>query len=484
MFSAGPLPGTLKGMKTPWKTRLLPGVLVVVGAAALAFWLGLEAPNDLQARVPGLDRPAGGRSAEPARPLEGTLEQFDVEPVDLPGEWPVFRGPQLDGIAHDDVPLARAWPEGGPPVLWSIAVGEGHAGAAVLDGRVYVLDYDRENELDALRCSSLADGREIWRFSYPVVIKRNHGMSRTVPAVTNQFVVGLGPKCHVCCLDAKTGQAHWLIDLVREHGATVPPWYAGQCPLIEDGRAILAPGGDALLMAIDCASGEVVWKSPNPRAWNMTHSSITPMQFGDRRIYVYCGKGGVAGIDASDGALLWDTTDWKISIATCPSPVVLPEGRIFFSGGYNAGALMMQIELDGEELAARTLYRLGPKEFGSTQHTPVFYEGYLYGVRERDKELVCLDLDANEQWASGTQHRFGIGPYMVADGLIFVMDDAGKLTLAEATPKAFRPLAEADVLAGHDSWGPMAMVAGRLIVRDLTEMKCLDVTEGFQLAAP
>ena len=72
---------------------------------------------------------------------------------------------------------------------------------------------------------------------------------------------------------------YWLLDLVRQFGASVPQWYAGQCPLIDGGRAILAPGGpDALLMAVECATGRVVWKTPNPHGWTMTHSSIVPME--------------------------------------------------------------------------------------------------------------------------------------------------------------------------------------------------------------
>ena len=65
--------------------------------------------------------------------------------------------------------------------LWSLDVGDGYAGASVLNGRVYLMDYDRDKRQDASRCLSLADGREIWRFAYPVSVKRNHGMSQTVP---------------------------------------------------------------------------------------------------------------------------------------------------------------------------------------------------------------------------------------------------------------------------------------------------------------
>ncbi len=56
------------------------------------------------------------------------------------------------------------------------------------------------------------------------------------------------------------------------------------------------------------------------------------------------------------------------------------------------------------------------------------------------------------------------------------MNDTGLLTLASATPDGYKQLAQAQVLNGHDSWGPMAMAGGRLILRDLTTMVCLDVS--------
>ena len=456
----------------------LPAALVAVGIVLVAGWLSLGPIDNLQARLPGLDRPQGSgpNSATPAE-LQGKLTTGPGKPSSVSGQWPCFRGKKLDGICDDGVRLMRQWPAGGPKVLWSIELGEGYAGPAVWAGRVYLLDYDREASADVLRCLSLDDGKEIWAYRYPVVIKRNHGMSRTVPAIDGKYVVALGPKCHVTCLDAVTGQKAWMLDLVRQYGTAIPQWYAGQCPIIENGRAILAPGGSALLAAIDCASGQAVWRSPNPRAWKMTHVSITPMELAGRRMYVYCGKGGVAGVSADDGSILWETTDWKISIATCPSPVVLPEGKIFLCGGYNSGAVMLQVSESKGRFAAKTLFRLKPDQFGSTQHTPLFYRDHLFGVREKDKQFVCLDLAGREVWASGSKHRFGSGPYLIADGLIYVMDDSGTLTMAEATPAGYKQLAQAQVLDGHDSWGPMAMIHGRLLARDLTRMVCLDVAE-------
>jgi outer membrane protein assembly factor BamB len=37
-------------------------------------------------------------------------------------------------------------------------------------------------------------------------------------------------------------------------------------------------------------------------------------------------------------------------------------------------------------------------------------------------------------------------------------------------------LGEAQVLKGRESWGPMALVNGRLLVRDLTRLACLEVS--------
>jgi outer membrane protein assembly factor BamB len=327
-----------------------------------------------------------------------------------------------------------------------------------------------------VRCLSLADGQEIWRFHYPVAVKRNHGMSRTTPAATSNVVVTLGPKAHVACLDAASGELKWGLDLVREHGATVPPWYAGQCPLIDGDRLILAPGGPAaLLIALDLATGKVLWQTPNPKDWKMTHASIAVVEFAGRRQYVYPASHGVVGVDAGSGELLWDTGEWKISIATVPSPLPLDGGRIFLSGGYNAGALMLQLEEASGKLVARTVYRLAAETFGATQQTPVFREGFIYGVRP-DGRFTCLDpAEGRVVWTSDPGSNFGLGPFLLAGDLALLLNDSGRLSLAEATASRYAALAEARVLEGRESWGPMALVGGRLLARDLTRMVCLDV---------
>lgn len=459
----------------------MPIATVALAIALFVWWVGGLRAVDVPPRQPGQD-------GVPPAPVKSSVQRTPVtagkpiagpgQPGRLDGEWPGFRGTGRDAIVSDGVRLSRDWPAEGPPVLWSVDMGEGYAGAAVRQGCAYVLDYDEVSEADTLRCLSMDDGREVWRNGYPVPVTRNHGMSRTVPAVVDDHVITFGPRCHVACWSAQSGECLWLIDLVRDHDATEPQWYAGQCPLVDGDRVVLAPCGTALLMAVDHRTGDIIWESPNPRSWTMSHVSVMPMEYEGRQSYVYCGSGGVAAVAADDGRLLWDSTEWPVTFATCPSPLMLPGNRVFLCSGYgrSAGSLILKVQYGGNGFTAEVDSKLTPKQFNAEHHTPIFDGQHIYGVRKRGGgQLVCLDLRGNEIWSSG-KDRYGHGPYLLADDLILVMDDRGWLSMVEATPDGYRRLGRSEVFpSGHDAWGPMTLVGGRLIVRDMTRMACLDI---------
>jgi len=80
--------------------------------------------------------------------IEGEFMEFDGQPGETAGAWPHFRGTDFSNISNDSVALAESWEEGGPPLLWDkpIDLGEGHSGAVVWKGRLYVMDYDEEKQ--------------------------------------------------------------------------------------------------------------------------------------------------------------------------------------------------------------------------------------------------------------------------------------------------------------------------------------------------
>jgi len=505
----------MMGAMKPLSAGILSfGMTLALGAAGFVVWLSSSMAYELKPRLPGADRLTSQQVPEK---IGGKLTAFDGKPMpDARGSWPCFRGAPREGISDDLTALADSWPAEGPKVAWAMKVGEGHAGVAILQGRVFLHDYDADRRQEVIRCMSLADGRDIWQYAYKVPIKRNHGVSRTVPAVTDQYLLALGPKCHVTCLDSNTGQLQWAIDMVSEYGTKVPPWYAGQCPMIDDGNAILAPcgnvtdyvdsagrnakrGKDVLMTAIRCRPGpdgarQVAWEVPNTDGWQMTHSSIAVLELEDyTRMYVYCGSGGLVGVRAEDGKVLFKTTDWKIRIANVPTPVAIREdgklfGKLFLCGGYGAGSMILQVLKEGGAYVPKVLVRNPPAVFGSQQQTPIFYKNHLFGTRV-DEQFVCLSAQGQVVWTSGPDSKFGKegGSYVIASGAndtVFALDDDGVLTMFRATPESYQQLGRAKVLSGHHSWGPIALADGFLICRDLGSIVCLDLRAGKERQLP
>ncbi len=432
----------------------------------------VSSPTPTQGAAPAGSSPAATPSGSgPSTSVSSATAPTEKAPSAEKAIWPGFRGPGRMNISAEH--LCRSFPSQGPKKLWAISLGEGHAGAAVYKGRVFVLDYNVATRRDELKCLDLNTGRVLWTQGYSVDIKNNHGRSRTVPATDGKYVVSLGPMGHLMCCRADNGQLLWLKDLQREFGAVIPPWYNGQCPLLEDGKIIIATGGKALMAAFAAATGNVIWRTPNPQGWQMTHSSIMPVAFAGKRIYIYPASKGVIGVNARDGKLLWATTEWTVPTANIPTPVPIGEGKIFVCGGYNSGAAILQMGPEGESV--RVVKRIPPHIFQSHQQTPILYKGYLYAVRIPG-ELVCLDLEGNVRWTSGSTARFGLGPYVMAQGLLYVLSDRGELAIVEANPSSYKELARAKVLFGGDAWAPMAIADGKLICRDVQTMICLDMS--------
>lgn len=454
----------------------IPLCIAMIAGFGLAMLVQSEAPQVVDRRVPVERKIDAAALANAMAFKDGELKPGTGQPADSTALWPQFRGKNRDGIVKETVKLTRKWPDSGPIVLWQCKLAKGHASPVIQNGRMYLHDYDSDNEKDVVRCMSLENGKDIWSYHYPVTIKTSHGITRCMPAINEDYLVTFGPKCHVSCFNPETGERLWAKSLVLEYQSKVPTWYAGQCPIIENNRVILAPSGpDKLMVALDIATGEEVWSTPNPEGWDMTHCSIASMTVDGTPMYIYSGSGGVAGAHAETGELLWLTTDWKIKIAAIATPVPVGDGKVFLSAGYGVGSMMIQIKKDGGAFSVEEVFQLEDKEFGSAQHTPIFYKNCIFGVRPSE-EAVCLNLDGSLRWTSTMTHKFGIGPYLIADDILFLMDDHGHLTMAEASVDAFNILDRATVLEdSHDSWGPMILVDGKLIVRDLEQMACLDL---------
>jgi len=473
---------------------------IVIAFAALLFttlfsWWMFAVPsyNNVE-RIPGMD------NRPPIKPMSDSVDigryfdslgQFDEI---AEGSWPRFRGSDFDNISRDPTPIAESWDSTGPPLVWKTTLGEGYSGPVVLNGRVYLLDYNEKRKADMLRCFSLKTGTEIWRRWYNVDLKRNHGYSRTVPAVTDKYIVSIGPRSHVMCLDPVSGKLLWKIDLEKEYGIrtsekgrVTPDFYTGQCPLIDDDIAVLAPGVKALMIGVNCENGKVIWQTPNPDSLRMSHGSIIPMTFYGKRMYVYNAVGGVVGVSAEGedtGKLLWRTLDWSPA-TTAASPVYLGNNEIAVFGSYGAGGARIRIDQTQDGYTAvMTEQHKAPEGIASDQQTPIIINNYIWSVMPENagplkKQLVCFERSnlLKPVWSSGKENRYGrgLGPYIVSGNRMFLLDDDGNLYYFNIEKGSASLRQKMKVMDGIEAWGPMAIAGRYLLMRDARNLLCLDI---------
>jgi outer membrane protein assembly factor BamB len=469
-------------------SRVLAAIIIMLFASAFVWFVSTDPVGDIERRVPGMDDRPELISENDSVVIGEFYEAKDISTNLSGSNWPRFRGSDFDNISKDLTPIISDWPDEGPVISWQIKLGEGHAGPAIHNGRVYVLDYDEKIRADVLRCLSFETGEEIWKRWYNVAIKRNHGMSRTIPAVNDDFIITIGPRCHVMCVETSSGDLLWSLDLVRDYGAEIPQWYTAQCPLIDDNIAVIAVGGESLMMGVDCNTGEIKWETKNPDLWKMSHSSIVPATIHGQKTYIYMAVGGICGIAADGdnvGSVLWKTSDWSPAVVAT-SPIYLGNNQIAFTTGYGAGGGKIEIVKTGSDFEARIIETHTPKEgLASEQQTPILTGAYLWTINPKDagalrNQLTCYHISdlLNPVWASGKENRYGLGPYMLVGDKLFLVNDDAELfmfninTNSVSLLDSFNPFTE-----GIDAWGPLAFADGFLIMRDSHDMICLDLRQ-------
>jgi outer membrane protein assembly factor BamB len=461
-------------------------LLFLSAFASVFFWLFHNPVKDFRMSAPGMDnRPDSSALEQEIVKIGENFEKYLEFHSDFHGKWTRFRGQDFDNQNKENIKLIDKFPETGAKILWKHSLGEGHSAPVIYNGKVYILDYEESKKSDALRCFSLIDGKEIWKRSYKNHVKRNHGMSRTTPAITDSFIVTLGPKGHAMCSNLNTGKLLWGIDLVKEYKSEIPFWYTGQCPMIDENVAIFAPAGTSLLIGIDCKTGKVIWQTPNAENWKMSHSSIMPMTFNGKKMYVYAAIGGITGVSAEKenmGEILWTLKDFAPSVVA-PSPLILDNGKIFMTAGYGAGSILFQLKPKNNKFEVSILQQFKPKAgLASEQQTPLFYNGHIFGILPKDagelrnQFVCCKPTDVKKLlWTSGKEFRFGLGPYLIADDKFFILNDDGTLTIAKLSTNKFEVLDQLQVLEGHDAWAPLALADGKLVLRDSKTMICIDI---------
>jgi len=435
------------------------------------------------------------------------------------GDWPQYLGPNRDSTS-DQKGLLRSWPENGPEVLWTVAVGRGYGGPVVKNGKVYLLDRD-DKVGDNLRCLDLSNGEELWNFAYDAPGRVSFPGSRSVPAVDGNHVYSCGHNGDVYCTNIETHKPVWNKNVWTDFGGkpaggtsggfrsrgpgSFPIWAITQCPLVYEDLVIVASQApDAGVVAYDKLTGDVKWKTPNLVNESYASPTVVKIDGKDHIVMVISSTnpignrglpqtlGNVVGIEPVTGKILWEYKKWECHISV-PSAVDAGDNKVLVVGGYELGATMIKVEKKADG-SYGTTELFTTEEFGDQTKPPILHEGYFYaqyGTNRRHDGLTCMSMDGKIIWKTRRDPAFNKGSMMLADGLILATDGRKSLYLIEPDPSGFKPLASVELLgqAGTDTeglsrfggpiqnWAPLALSDGKLLIRDQTQMKCVKVAQ-------
>ena len=425
----------------------------------------------------------------------------------LAEDWPQYLGPRRDSTSAEKN-ILRSWPEKGPEVLWTAAVGIGYGGPVVKEGKVYLLDRD-DKKGDNLRCWDLSGGKELWSFAYDAPGSVMFPGSRSVPVVDGNHVYSCGPYGDLYCIDTSTHKPVWNKNVWKDFGGErIPIWAITQCPLVYGDLLIVASQApQAGVVAYRKLTGDIAWKTPNLGFETYVSPAVVKIDGKDHIVMVTSSTnrigypraadvlGNVVGIEPLGGKVLWEYTQWKCHISVA-SAVDAGENRVLVVGGYELGAVMIKVEKQANgTYATRELFRT--EEFGDQTKPPILHKGYFYsqyGTNNRSDGLVCTNMDGQVMWKTRRSPVFNKGSMILVDGLLLATDGAQTLYLVEPDPVGFKPLASAKLLGeggtGSENdrlaarvggrtqnWAPLALADGKLLIRDQTQLKCVKVAQ-------
>lgn len=449
-----------------------------------------------------------------------------------PSTWTQWRGTFRDGVSSE-TGLLPAWPAAGPPLVWEVDhLGQGYSSLAVTDKQIFTL-----GNLDGVEhviCLNAADGSVAWAvqpgsarqrlesqvadalarldanqsgsldeaearpesaLSLFVTLDVNSDGAlqaselraayggfrddmgegpRSTPAVDEEFVYTLGCRGDLACSRLETGETVWSLNLLSDFGGHHTGRGYSESPLLEGDHLIVSPGGSAgAVVALDKRSGRVVWRS---------HEVTEPIQYASavaadvarERMVIQFSSRGLFGLRAGDGKLLWRYDRISSGVANVCTPLVWQD-CVLAASAYGTGAGLVRISHEGEAWRADEVY-FNPKL--ANHHGGVVRVGdTVYGTGS--SSLVAMNFLTGE--VAWNEHGVGKGTLIAADGRLYLVGEAHRVALAEASPEAYREHGRFELPdLGRPTWSHPVIAGQRLYLRNQQRLSAYDLRAAAQ----
>jgi outer membrane protein assembly factor BamB len=374
-------------------------------------------------------------------------------------DWPQWRGPDRSDVSKEKG-LLQEWPKGGPKLMWKYdKAGVGFSGFAVVGDVLYTMGArDEEEYAIAL---SVKDGTQLWATKIgPIFTFKSNVWGdgpRATPTVDGNLVYCLGGQGELVCLKRDKGEVVWRKNMIKDFKGQIMlysvevtgPGGWGYCesPLVDGDRLICCPGGpDGWMISLDKMTGAVKWRTKELPD-QATDSSVVVATIGGVRQYINStfkgpdGGGGVAGVDAQTGKVLWYAPIKKYNIyAICPTAVV-KDDLVYVTAGYQAGCNLFKITKDaGGKFKADDLYNDKARRLMQNDHGGVvLVDGHIFGYGDGGGWICQEFTKGKEVWSD----RFALdvtksGSLTCADGHFYLLSDVGEVVLLKATTEGWQ----------------------------------------------
>ena len=390
-------------------------------------------------------------------------------------EWPGWRGHNRDGKSLE-TGLLKEWPAEGPKLLWQVDdIGVGFSSVAVTGGTVYISG-DKAGKLMVFALD--LDGKQVWKAEHGGNCGGPDG-SRSTPVIDGGLLYIINGAGLIGCYDAKTGEKKWTSEM-KDFGGGRPGWSYSESVLIYKDLAIVTPGGKNCIVALDKATGEKVWASEGFTA-GAQYGSCIAFTFEGVPLIVNGTGGGLVGVDARDGRVLW-SDNWSAgNTANCTTPVYA-DGHVFWSNGYGKGGVCLKLTAEEGKVTAERAWTTS--DLQSHHGGYLIKDGLIYGNTEGG--VACLDLKTGEKkWfdraagkdlATGKDWAVGKGSLCYADGMLYLFsENGGRAALATCSPEGLEIKGKVQVKGKGPSWAHPVVAGGRLYLRYDTNLYCFDV---------
>jgi len=382
-------------------------------------------------------------------------------------EWACWRGPNRDGKSPD-TNLLKEWPEGGPKLLWQAkGLGRGYSTVAVSGGTVYATG-DTSDGL--LLFAFDMNGKEKWKVPVDKAWTGGSPGSRSTPTIDSGRLYLLSGNGVLACVDAASGKGNWSKNM-KEFGGGSGGWGYAESVLIYNDLAIVKPGGENFIVALDKVSGETVWKSSGFKS-GPEYSSCVPFDHGGVSVITTGARGGVVGVSAKTGELQWMNNWCAGNTANCPDPQY-GDGYVFWANGYGKGGICLKLTASDGKVVAEEAWTT--KDMVCHHGGYIIHEGHIYGNNGRG--WACLELKTGKvMW---NERAVGKGSVLFADGMLYLFGESGgKAGLATCSPDGMEVTGNVTVKGSGPSWAHPVVIGGRLYLRYADNLYCFDVKAG------